>query len=185
MTSRQTRTAASIALTVTLIAGMTAHAQPTVGRYQEFGDVRGFVNIVGPGQDGSLNATETIQAQGGTYPPYVRDQLDMYAGLVHASPGRPTTALDLPSGRPFGAARRHPASTLDRWRGSCATGHGAPHTLGVDTRRCSASYAIEDRLFPWTCAGTSVARACPSSASPGNVHMDRSRSGARAVLRPI
>ena len=48
MTSRQTRTAASILLTAALIAAATTHAQPTVGRYQEFGDVRGFVNIVGP-----------------------------------------------------------------------------------------------------------------------------------------
>src|SRR6185369_1455117 len=82
MSSRHARTAASIALTITLIgtliAAATARAQATVGRYQEFGDVRGFVNVVGPGQDGSLNATEAVQAQGGTYPPYVRDQLDMY-----------------------------------------------------------------------------------------------------------
>ena len=51
MTSRRTRPAASLALTITLrLAVTTARAQPTVGRYQEFGDVRGFVNVVGPGQ---------------------------------------------------------------------------------------------------------------------------------------
>src|SRR5262245_47461674 len=48
----------------------------SVGCYQEFGDARGFRNIVPPGQDGVLNAAEAVQAQGGTYPPHVRDQLD-------------------------------------------------------------------------------------------------------------
>jgi hypothetical protein len=38
MTSRQTRTAAGIALAATLLVVATAHAQPTVCRHQEFGD---------------------------------------------------------------------------------------------------------------------------------------------------
>ena len=46
-----------------------------------------FLNIVPPGQDGSLNAIESVAAQAGNYPPHVIDQLAMYHDLVKASPG--------------------------------------------------------------------------------------------------
>ena len=45
MKSRHMRTA----LLTVLLAAATAAAQPTVGHYQEFGDARGFLNIVPPG----------------------------------------------------------------------------------------------------------------------------------------
>src|SRR6185369_6861848 len=35
--------------------GAAAQGQIAPGHYQEFGDARGFLNIVPPGQDGSLN----------------------------------------------------------------------------------------------------------------------------------
>jgi len=50
-------------------------------------DVPDFLNIVPPGQDGSLNGVEAIAAQAGTYPPHVIDQLAMYHDLVKATPG--------------------------------------------------------------------------------------------------
>jgi acyl-homoserine lactone acylase PvdQ len=56
------------------------------GGASQAADVPDFLNIVPPGQDGSLNAVETAAAQGGTYPPHVIDQLAMYHDLVKASP---------------------------------------------------------------------------------------------------
>src|SRR6185503_16425617 len=76
MTSRIRLAVAAVILTLaamvlTLAAASLARAQ---GRYQEFGDARGFLNIVPPGQ-------------GGTYPPHVIDQLGMYGDLVYNAPG--------------------------------------------------------------------------------------------------
>jgi acyl-homoserine lactone acylase PvdQ len=73
-----------------LLAAVTvngAWGQTTLGRYQEFGDARGFLNILPPGSDGLLNATEAVQAQLGTYPAHVVDQLVMYGELVYETPG--------------------------------------------------------------------------------------------------
>ena len=66
-------------------AGGQAPLDP--GSYQGFGDAGGFMNILPPGQDGVLNGTEAILAQGGVYPPHVQDQLGMYGDLVYATPG--------------------------------------------------------------------------------------------------
>ena len=81
-----TRAAMLATLAVLVAVARPAHAQ-TQGHYQDFGDARGFLNIVPPGQDGVLNGPEAIAAQGGTYPPHVKDQLDMYANLVYNTPG--------------------------------------------------------------------------------------------------
>src|SRR5258705_13311820 len=70
-----------------LVAARPAPAQTNQGHYREFGDAVGFLNIVPPGADGVLNGAEAIAAQGGTYPPHVKDQLDMYGDLVYATPG--------------------------------------------------------------------------------------------------
>src|SRR3989442_5937299 len=75
------------ALLLLLAAALPAAAQSNPGHYQGFGDAGGFLNIVPPGQDGVLNGPEAIAAQGVTYPPHVKDQLDMYANLVYAVPG--------------------------------------------------------------------------------------------------
>jgi acyl-homoserine lactone acylase PvdQ len=74
-------------LALLLLALPLAAGAQSVGRYQDFGDLRGFLNIVPPGQDGVLNGPEAIAAQGGTYPPHVRDQLGMYGDLVYNAPG--------------------------------------------------------------------------------------------------
>ena len=75
------------ALVLLLTAALPAAAQSNPGHYQGFGDARGFLNIVPPGQDGVLNGPEALQAQGGQYPPHVKDQLDMYGNLVFNVPG--------------------------------------------------------------------------------------------------
>src|SRR3989454_7611375 len=75
------------ALLLLLTAAVPAAAQSNPGHYQGFGDGRGFLNIVPPGQDGVLNGPEALAAQGGQYPPHVKDQLDMYGDLVYNAPG--------------------------------------------------------------------------------------------------
>jgi hypothetical protein len=62
-------------------------ASAQTAAYRGSGDTGGFLNIVGPGQDGVLNGPETIQAQAGTWPPHVLDQLSMYGDLVYNAPG--------------------------------------------------------------------------------------------------
>src|SRR2546425_13318106 len=75
------------ALVLLLTVARLAAAQSNPGHYQGSGDARGFLNIVPPGQDGVLNGPEALQAQGGQYPPHVKDQLDMYGNLVFNVPG--------------------------------------------------------------------------------------------------
>src|SRR5207249_11784956 len=84
---RMARLVARAALGFALLALPIRSAAQSQGHYQEFGDARGLLNILPPGQDGVLNGPEAIAAQGGQYPPHVRDQLDMYGNLVYASPG--------------------------------------------------------------------------------------------------
>jgi len=165
-----------------LAATLAAPADAQVGRYQEFGDATGFLNIVGPGQDGSLNATEALGTVGGTYPPYVRDQLDMYAGLILASPGLTEAQLtdffkDASFGTPDDDVLRvyspTPGATIVR-----DASYGVPHVFG-ETRPATMfaqGYATaEDRLFLMDVL-RHVGRARMSEllgASPGNLKMDR------------
>lgn len=170
----------------TLVALVVAAHSPAsaqlVGRYQQFGDATGFLNIVGPGQDGSLNATEAVAALGGTYPPYVRDQLDMYAALILASPGLTETQLtdyfkDASFGTPEDDILRvySPTAGVTIVRDAS---FGVPHIFG-QTRPATMfgqGYATaEDRLFLMDVL-RHVGRARMSEllgASPGNVKMDR------------
>src|SRR5688572_21489525 len=45
------------------------------GTYIPPDNVPDYLDVLPPGQDGSLNAVEIAAAQGGTYPPHVTDQL--------------------------------------------------------------------------------------------------------------
>jgi acyl-homoserine lactone acylase PvdQ len=75
-------------LVVPVSSGGAQTAPVTDGRYQDFGDQGGVVNILPPGQDGGLNSVElaaTVFAD--SPPPHWRDQLDMYGDLVYNSPG--------------------------------------------------------------------------------------------------
>jgi acyl-homoserine lactone acylase PvdQ len=181
MTSRPLRTAA-IATLVLVLHATDARTQPTVCHYQEFGDMKGVVNVVGPGQDGSLNAAEAIQALGGTYPPYVRDQLDMYANLVYASPGlAEEDVLDYFKDASFGCREDDVLRTYSPTPGVTIVrdaSFGVPHVFG-STRYATMfgqGYATaEDRLFLMDVL-RHVGRGRMSEflgASAGNVQMDR------------
>lgn len=68
-------------------AAPPATAPPIDGRYQEFGDAGGFLNVIPPGQDGTLTPPEFAQAQTpGTdpnkYPPHYADQRSLYDALT-------------------------------------------------------------------------------------------------------
>src|SRR5437016_7465326 len=142
------------ALVLLLTAALPAAAQSNPGHYQGFGDARGFLNIVPPGQDGVLNGPEAIQAQGGTYPPHVKDQLDMYGNLVFNVPGLTVDRLlEFYKDASFGVRD----DDIDRIYSPTASvtvirdkSFGVPHIFG-DTRY-AAMFAqgytgAEDRLF--------------------------------------
>lgn len=138
----------------------TADAQPAGadGHYRAFGDPGGFVNVVPPGQDGTLNAAEAAAAQIGTYPPHVTDQLEMYEQLVfsEATPGFADAELldhfkDGSFGvRPGDIGRVYHPDGRDDVVVVRDNGYGVPHIFG-DTRRgtmVAAGYTgAEDRLF--------------------------------------
>jgi acyl-homoserine lactone acylase PvdQ len=124
------------------------------GHYQEFGDARGFLNILPPGQDGSLNGPEAIQAQAGTYPPYVRDQLDMYGALVYASPGLAEADIfDFYKDASFGAKGTDILRTYSPTAGVTVVRDASfdvPHIFGETryaTMFAQGYTAAEDRLF--------------------------------------
>jgi acyl-homoserine lactone acylase PvdQ len=50
-------------------------------------DAGGFRNVLPPGENGLDNGAQLAEFQlNGTYPPHFKDQLPLYAGLIHASP---------------------------------------------------------------------------------------------------
>src|SRR5439155_19472768 len=96
------------ALAALVAAASPAAAQSNPGHYQGSGDARGFLNIVPPGQDGVLNGPKALQAQGGQYPPHVKDQLAMYANLVFNVPGLTVARLlQFYTDAPFGGRYDH------------------------------------------------------------------------------
>lgn len=152
------------------------------GRYREFGDAGGFVNILPPGQDGLLNGVQAIQAQAGTYPPYVRDQLDMYGALVYAAPGLTEDRIfDFFKDASFGAKDDDVLRTYSPTAGVTVVrdaSFGVPHIFGETryaTMFAQGYTAAEDRLFLMD-ALRHLGRARASEllgASPSNVAMDR------------
>jgi len=173
----------SVALLIVALAGVrTAGAQTSQGHYQEFGDATGFLNILPPGQDGVLNATEAAQAQAGTYPPHVKDQLDMYGNLVYAVPGLTEgQLLQYYKDASFGV----PEADIDRVYSPTAgvtvvrdLSFGVPHVFG--TTRYATMFAqgytgAEDRLFLMDVL-RHLGRARLSEflgASPSNIAMDQ------------
>src|SRR2546427_308540 len=146
--------AAALGLALCLVAARPAVAQPSPGHYQAFGDARGFLNIVPPGQDGVLNGPEAIAAQGGMFPPHFMDQLGMYGDLVYNAPGlTEAQLLDFYKDASFGVRD----DDIDRVYSPTASvtvvrdkSFGVPHIFG-DTRYATmfaAGYTgAEDRLF--------------------------------------
>ncbi|RCW45740.1 acyl-homoserine lactone acylase PvdQ [Halopolyspora algeriensis] len=137
---------------------ITTAATEVDGHYRDFGDPGGFVNIMPPGQDGTLNAPEALAARTGHYPPHVTDQLARYEELVHeqATPGfTDADLLEHFKDASFGAApgdiaRRYRPGGRDDVVVLRDASHGVPHIFG-DTRQgtmFAAGYtAAEDRLF--------------------------------------
>ncbi len=173
------------AVTLVLLAAL-ALAAPTPasaqGNYRGFGDAGGFINILPPGQDGVLNGPETIQAIGGTYPPYVRDQLDMYQALVWASPGLTEADIfDYFKDASFGTPDTDILRTYSPIAGVTVVrdaSYGVPHIFGETryaTMFAQGYTAAEDRLFLMD-ALRHLGRGRASEllgASPSNIAMDR------------
>jgi acyl-homoserine lactone acylase PvdQ len=162
------------------LAAPAARAQ--VGRYRGFGDATGFLNVVPPGQDGSLNGPEAILAQTGTYPAHVVDQLAMYGDLVYHAPG--LTEPDLLrffKDASFGVPEADVGRVYSPTAGVTVVrdrSFGVPHIFG-DTRYATmfaqGYTTAEDRLFLMDVL-RHLGRARLSEflgASPANVHMDR------------
>src|SRR5437764_5694972 len=142
------------ALVLLLTAALPAAAQSNPGHYPDFGDARGFLNIVPPGQDGVLNGPEAIAAQGGTFPPHFMDQLGMYGDLVYNAPGlTEDRLLEFYKDASFGVRD----DDIDRIYSPTASvtvirdkSFGVPHIFG-DTRYATmfaqGYTGAEDRLF--------------------------------------
>src|SRR5947209_13036243 len=142
------------ALVLLLTVACLAAAQSNPGHYQGFGDARGFLNIVPHAQDGVLNGPEDLQAQGGQYPPHVKDQLDMYGNLVFNVPGlTEARLLEFYKDASFGVRD----DDVDRVYSPTANvtvirdkSFGVPHIFG-DTRYATmfaqGYTGAEDRLF--------------------------------------
>ncbi len=79
---------AAIGLCLWISAPLTSTSAfpPGTGRYQEFGDAAGFMNILPPGQDGVQNGDDLLLGAF-AYQPHMRDQLAMYTELVYNAPG--------------------------------------------------------------------------------------------------
>lgn len=136
--------------TFVLGSHVTSATPPDVGHYQEFGDAKGFLNILPPGQDGSQEAGVGL----GGYQPHMRDQQPMYSNLVYGAPGLTEGQLseyykDASFGTPEGDIDRvyspTPNVTVVRDRS-----FGVPHIFG--TTRYATMFAqgyttAEDRLF--------------------------------------
>ena len=75
----------AIALVASLLspAAVAQDDPPLDGRYQQDGDVGGFLNIMPPGADGGVNGLEAVAAQGGVLPAHFNDQTPMYENLVY------------------------------------------------------------------------------------------------------
>ncbi len=134
-------------------AGDRATADPPIGHYQDFGDAKGFLNILPPGQDGTWSAADAA-AGNAAYAPHMRDQLAMYSDLVYNAPALPDDRLtDFFKDASFGV----PQNDIDRVYSPTAgvtvirdRSFGVPHIFG--TTRYATMYAqgytaAEDRLF--------------------------------------
>lgn len=60
------------------VAERPVHGKESVGHYQDFGDAKGFLNVLPPGQRAALTGSDDV---------HVRDQFGMYGDLVHNAPG--------------------------------------------------------------------------------------------------
>lgn len=117
-------------------------------------NVPDYLDILPPGQDGSLNGVETVAAQAGTYPPHVTDQLAMYHDLAKFTPGLAEEDLGIHyKDATHGIGSREVEREYSPIEGATVrrdAAFGVPHVV-ADTRY-AAMFAMgytgaEDRLF--------------------------------------
>lgn len=149
-----------IAALLSLVATATATTNPATGpaaangHYRGFGDAGGFLNILPPGQQGTLNALDTLNAALGNRPPNFDNQEAMYANLVHAVPGLTDAQLSaFFKDASFGVAPGDIASTYSPTAGVTVIrdkSFGVPHIFGQTryaTMFAQGYTGAEDRLF--------------------------------------
>jgi acyl-homoserine lactone acylase PvdQ len=161
-----------------------ARAVVDVGRFRQFGDQGGFLNVLPPGQQAVRNVVDTLGGALGTTAPHTVDQRAMYEDLVRAVPGLTEAQL----GRyfkdaSFGVAPGDVARVYSPTAGVTVVrdkSYGVPHIFG--STRSATMFAqgytgAEDRLFLMD-ALRHVGRARLSEflgPSPANQAMDRAQ----------
>ncbi len=182
-------TFAALAATALIVMGLAAPAttaqEEVDGRYQDFGDQGGVLNILPPGQQGGLNAVELAESQTtGELPEHYDDQLAMYEDLVYNSPGlEEAELLDFFKDASFGVPpddigevyQPHEDVTVIR-----DESFGVPHIFGETryaTMFAQGYTTAEDRLFLMDVL-RHVGRARLSEfvgPSPANIAMDEAQ----------
>ncbi len=146
----------AFALMVVLVAIALGAPIAHAATPQPFGtnDFGGFRNILPPGENGLVNASQAAQFEAnGTLPPNSNDQTAMYENLVYATPG--LTAAQLPNyykDATFGAQTPSIQRTYSPTPGCTVTRDqfDVPHIYGTarsDVVFCTGYVGAEDRLF--------------------------------------
>jgi acyl-homoserine lactone acylase PvdQ len=161
------RSPVAIAALALLVPAATANAAPPEPRPYRANDAGGFRNVLPPGSNGLVNATDAAAFLAtGARPPHNDDQLGMYDDLVYASPGLQASQIDrFFKDASFGVRQADrertysPQCSLPTAPSSDACeqltivrdkGFGVPHIYG--STRAGAMFgtgyaAAEDRLF--------------------------------------
>ncbi|HZA89793.1 MAG TPA: hypothetical protein VE401_06120, partial [Solirubrobacterales bacterium] len=85
----------AVAALVLLVPAAAANAAPPDPRPYRANDAGGFRNVLPPGSNGLVNATDAAAFLAtGARPPHNDDQLGMYEDLVYASPGLQASQID-------------------------------------------------------------------------------------------
>ncbi len=172
-------------LIAALVALLPSASTPAAdGHYRGFGDTGGFLNILPAGQQGTLNALDTLSAALGSPPKNFVNQEAMYARLVHAVPGLTDAQLSaFFKDASFGVAPGDIASVYSPTAGVTVIrdkAFGVPHIFGQTryaTMFAQGYTGAEDRLF-FMDALRHVGRARLSEflgPSPANEAMDRAQ----------
>jgi hypothetical protein len=173
-----------VAALMALLPATHNSAAAASGHYRGFGDAGGFLNIVPPGQQGTLNGLDTLTAALGSPPKHFVDQEAMYANLVHAVPGLTDAQLGaFFKDASFGVVPGDIAATYSPTAGVTVVrdkSFGVPHIFGQTryaTMFAQGYTGAEDRLF-FMDALRHVGRARLSEflgPSPANLAMDRAQ----------
>ena len=95
MSIRFFRSPLAVAALVLLVPAAAANAAPPDPRPYRANDAGGFRNVLPPGSNGLVNATDAAAFLAtGARPPHNDDQLGMYEDLVYASPGLQASQID-------------------------------------------------------------------------------------------